>query len=239
MMKANSQRQSWVRSDGKQRKSRRNRFQNNSQSTIGKQIDRRVSVYQNAGVQALRDLNSLRRFVNAEFHDIDVAVAQVNSTTTATFSLLNGLQVGDTVATRTGQSIKMDRMYLRYYINSNATSIQNIIRFMIVLDKQPNSAIFAIGDLLTATTPTAPLTFGSQNRFVVIYDQIYALSSNGQGCVCDSLTLPTNQHVIFNTGNAGTVADINSNSLYAVHFSDQLANPPTITFSTRVWFVDN
>jgi len=232
-MKANSRRQTWVKSDGKSRRKRQPR------RTIGQALDKRVGIYSNAGLQALKDINRIRRYINTEFHVIDASSAQANSSTTATFVLLNGCLLGDTVSTRTGQSMKMDRMYLRYYINANAVSIQNILRIMVVLDKQPNSAIFAIGDLLTATTPVAPYTFGSQQRFTVLYDELYALSSTGPGCICYSGTLPTNQHVTYNTGNAGTIADINSNSLYLVHFSDQAANVPTFTFASRVWFVDN
>lgn len=236
---SNSRRLGYNYSDSRRRGGRRRNRNGRGSNTIGKSIDRRVGVYQRAGVQALRDLNFLRTRINTELHNIDAATLGANSTTTAAFLLLNGCQVGDTVATRTGQSIKMDRTDVRFFINADGTSIQNIIRVMIVLDKDAKGTIFAAGDILTATVPTANLTVGSQMRFVILYDEIFALSANGNGCTSVCTKLGTNQHVMYNTGNAGTIADINNNSLYLMHFSNQLANPPIISFESRCWFIDN
>jgi hypothetical protein len=236
LVKGNNARQQWVKSDGRMPRRRRAPAR---RQTIGQNIDTRIDNYSRAGYQALRDLNTMRKFINTEMHYVDASGATVASTTTPVFTLLNGMQLGDTSTTRTGQSIKMDKAYFRFYINGNATSIQNIVRVLVVFDKQPNGAIFAIGNLLAQTTPISPLAMGGQNRFVILFDETFALSTNGAGVVYSTSTLNSNQHVMYGQGNVGDVTDINTGSMYMIHFSDQVANPPTISWYNRIWFVDN
>jgi hypothetical protein len=193
----------------------------------------------NFGSQVARDLNSLRRFVNAEMHYLDTVQTAVNVSSTTTFVLLNGMQTGDTSMTRTGQSIKMDRTDFRFYLTGNITAVQVSCRLIIVIDKQANGAIFADTALLNAATTVSPYAVGGQMRFQVLYDQTFALSTAGPLNVCQCVTIPTNQHVEYNTGNAGTVADINSNSLYLLMLSDQATNVPIIYAYLRLWFIDN
>jgi hypothetical protein len=198
----------------------------------------RLQVYSQAGQQALRDLNTLRRFINTEMHYNDVN-ASVSATTTYSIILLNGLSLGDTATTRTGQSIKMDRCDLRFYIMADSTTILNLVRVIVVYDKQTNAASMTSADLLVNTNPNSPYTFGSQSRFIPLYDENFALDYNGSGIITKSVTLSANQHSIYNTGNAGTVADIVTGSLYLLVASKDLANPPSFTYFSRLWFVDN
>ncbi len=73
-----------------------------------------------------------------------------------------------------------------------------------------------------------------------MYDEVIALSTAGPSNAVRVVS-PTgcNFHVEYNNGNAGTIADINSNSLYLVCFSDQATNTPTFQAYVRTWFVDN
>lgn len=228
-MQSNNRRNGFNKSDGRLKRQRRKR----KTAPPG-----RVSVYSAAAQQALQDINHLRRFINTEIHYNDVN-ATISATTTYSLILLNGLALGDTSTTRTGQSIKMDRLDLRFYIMADVTSILNLVRVIVVYDRQANAASMTSADLLVNTNPNSPYTFGSQNRFIPLYDENFALSFNGNGIVTTSLTLNANQHVTFNTGNAGTVADIITGSLYLLVASKDLANPPSFTYFSRLWFVDN
>ncbi len=232
-MRANNKRLTWDRSDSKRRPNKSRRVKRLSQP-----LPTRLQIYGAAGKQAMRDLGYLRRFINTELHFNDVT-ASTTSTTTPALVLLNGLSLGDTASTRTGQSIKMDRLDFRFQLAVNATSIVNFVRVLVILDKQTNAAAPTAADLLVASTPLSPYTFGSQNRFVCLYDEVFALSTYGPGALTIASSLGANQHVIYNTGNTGTVADIVSNSLYMMHLSDQVANPPALSYYSRVWFVDN
>ncbi len=225
-----------IKSDAKSR--RRGRKRRVVRSRAKDLSGGRIS-YLKFGKQAVSDLLWLKRFVNTEIHYLDNVQSAVNMSTTATFVLLNGMQLGDTAITRTGQSIKMDALDLNAYVTGNLTAVQTSSRILIVLDKQPNGAIFAIGNLLNSTTSTSMFTVGGQSRFVVLFDNAFALSTGGPLNCQFSKRIQLGQHTEYNTGNAGDITDINTNSLYLVFLSDQGTNFPIMTIYLRLWFIDN
>ncbi len=237
--KAQNTRARNIKSDGKIRRRRRNNRNQTGRVSLGRRVGGRVDNYLNFGGQVMRDLNSLRRFINTEIHYLDTVQSAVNVSTTTTFVLLNGMALGDTSITRTGQSIKMDGLDFRWYLTGNLTAVQVATRLLVVLDKQPNGAIFSVTALLNAATVVSPYTVGGQNRFVVIYDETIALSTGGPLNASSCVRLPVNQHVTYNTGTAGDITDINTNSLYLLMLSDQSTNVSIITAYLRLWFIDN
>lgn len=229
MNKANNKRNRIHKSDGKTnaRRPRRNK-------------PGRYQVYSAAGRQALRDVNALRRFINTEIHNTDAVGNGVASTSTASFVLLNGLTTGDGNSNRTGQSVKGDGIDLKFTVTGNAAATPLFQRVLVVRDKQPNSAIFAIGDLLNATTVTSTYTIGNQMRFDVLYDESFSLvPASDSYAILRNTRINANFHTEYNTNNAGTVADIVTNSIYLIHFSDQAVNNSSFSYYSRYWFIDN
>lgn len=227
-----------VKSDGKSRRSNKRRFRRQP-VTVGRRVGTRVDNYMNFGRQAASDLNALRRFINTEVHYLDTSATGTNITNGTVFALLNGMATGDTSTTRTGQSIKMDRLDLRFSLNGNVTAVQMLVRVFVVLDKQSNGAIFADTDVLQATNVIAPYNVGNQNRFVIVYDDTFALSTGGPLNIVQTVRLPTNQHVDYTTAGGATIANILTNSLYLLFLGDQAVNFPTINYYARLWFIDN
>lgn len=239
LSKSNNARLRTIKSDGKVRKRKSRGYQSRA-ADLPNRRPSRGQVYMDFGRQAIQDLNYLRRFINTEVHYSDVAVAAAGTSTTPTFNLLNGSQTGDGASNRSGISIKLNRCDLRYILTNNATAVTTFTRIMVIRDNQPNAAIFAIGDLLNATTMVSPYTVSNQMRFVVMYDEVIALSTAGPANSAQvSSPIGCNFHVEYNTGNAGTIADINTNSLYLVYFSNQATDTPTFQAYVRTWFVDN
>lgn len=232
-MQSNNRKRTWDRSDTRQGRNRGRRNRRAGSSKPG-----RLQIYSQAGRQALRDVNTLRRFINTEMHFTDVT-ASVTPSTTPALVLLNGISIGDTASTRTGQSIKMDRSDFRFTLAVNTTSVSNFVRVIVVMDRQTNATAMTTADLLVVSTVVSPYSFGSQNRFVPLFDETYALNVSGPGSITKVIGLNTNQHVTYNTSNAGTVADIVTNSVYLIYFSDQATNPPSMLYYNRLWFVDN
>ncbi len=230
-MQSNNKRKTWDRSDSNKRRGKRGKRR-------GAKQPGRLQIYSSAGKQIMRDINTLRRFINTEFHYIDTT-ASTTATTTPTLVLLNGSVLGDTTTTRTGQSIKMDRSDFRFQLSVNATSIINFVRIIVVVDKQTNATAMTAADLLVTSNTVSPYTFGSQQRFIPLFDETFALSTYGPGAITKCIGLSTNQHVTYNTVNGGTVADIVTNSVYLIFLSDQGANAPSILYYNRLWFVDN
>jgi len=234
-MLKNSNRVKFHHSDSKKPRKRNSK----RPGQMSRQPRGRFNIYADAGKQALRDLNYLRTFINTEIHNTDASQAGQASSTTASFNLINGTTTGDAVNNRSGQSIKCNGISLRYYVVGNASANWIAGRVMVVYDKQSNGAIFAIGDLLTATTPVSVRTVGNQMRFLVLYDKNYVLSWNGDSSVIEDVNISCMNHTEYNTGTAATVADIVTGSVYLIHFSDQATNTSAVTWHSRYWFVDN
>lgn len=190
----------------------------------------------NDGKRALMIIN---RFLNTEIHYNDVLADTQASSSTASFILLNGILQGDTTLLRTGSSIKCDGIDLSFTLFIGLVAVASQERVMVVMDKQPNGAIFAIGSLLNATTVRSPYVPEGQKRFSVLYDEAFALSSFSNVSTVTKAKIGISTHIEYNLGNAGTVADINSNSIYLIHFSNQAANTVTIDYYSRLWFIDN
>lgn len=225
----------WKKSDGKRRNKRssgkkpRNPMQKPGRGRM---------VYLDAGRQALKDINILRRFINTEIKRVDYSATETSSTT-ATFDLLNGMAQGTTASTRVGQSVKCDGIFVRLAITINASATTSFERVLVVMDKQANGAAPAIGSILNATTVVSPFVIGAQNRFAILMDESFALSAGGIQCVLYDKSIACSSHVEYNTGSAGTIADINTNSIYLIHFSDQATNVVSLSMFVCFWFIDN
>jgi len=236
-MQATGKRMLWKKSDGKFRKKRGKRSSGRNQ--VNTTRNRGRLVYLDAGKQALKDVNYLRRFLNTEIKCLDTNANLEASSTTATFNLLNGMGQGTANAQRIGQSVKCDGIYVRFAIVINAASTTAFERLLVVQDKQPNAAIFAIGLLLNTTTIVSPYLISGQNRFAVLLDEAIALTNNGDQALVFDRSIPCNSHTEYNGSSNGNVSDIATNSIYFIHFSDQGANTVGVTYYFRYWYVDN
>lgn len=186
-----------------------------------------------------RDVYGLRQLVNTEFKYVD-HVATITPSTTATLLALNDMAQGDTSSTRDGQSILMKSVYLQFTSTINASGVATFIRCILFLDSQANASIATVATLLlNATDVTSPLLIGSGNRYKVLYDRRIALTSAGRQGAISKCYKRLNIHTKYNTGNAGTIADIVSNSLVLLFMSNEATNTPSISYSARLRFIDN
>lgn len=169
----------------------------------------------------------------------------LNSGGAATFTLLNGLALGTSAFQRIGNKIAMKSLYWSLAFGQNAldadpatdTNVVNSpVRMMIVYDKQPNGSLPVVGDLLSAfsgianTTARAidinsPNNLNNKDRFVVIADKRFVLSSNGNSSRFIKKYKKLNTSVAYKSGaTVGDITDITSGSLYFVAFRDAEMN---------------
>jgi len=109
-----------------------------------------------------------------------VDTAQFNSDfdTTGTFTLVNGVATGTDFTDRIGRKVCWKSLLVQgHIINEGDPSTTNLCRIMIVYDSQPNGALPALTDVLTAATSTAPLNLNNRDRFRVLMDKRFALGS--------------------------------------------------------------
>lgn len=150
-----------------------------------------------------------------------------NATTTGSISLLNGLQQGDDVSSRDGNEAYFKRLIIRMhnYASLN-TGIRQMHRLLLVRWKVCNGVAPAITDVLDTIHPLSLYKSERMEEFVVLYDKIVNLS----GDITAAPTYPSQQltqinkklnfKTVYNGGNAGNVADIQTNGLFWIVLSE-------------------
>jgi len=131
---------------------------------------------------------------------------------------INLLQQGTSFTTRVGNSVKFVRITWRFTIEDN-TSDDNVHRFVIFLDKQPNGALATDANLFqypVSVSPIAcvnsPLNLGNSQRFQICRDKILTTqkSNNSVAVFKGSCRIACRTQYMANNG---TIADISTNAL--------------------------
>jgi len=195
-----------------------------------------------------------RALTAGEFKSRDTAAgAYTAADWTGAICLLNGIPRGDDIEERTGRQITMRSLELTVEFHQappGSTPVPVLIRAMIVYDKQPNGTALTTAQVLNTVgglnAAISPRNLEYRSRFQVIRDMRSTLSSAELDDFRDgpkyfkyygSMNLP----VTYNSGDAGTVADITTGSLYLIVISD--ANPagalPSFTYTSRLRYTDN
>jgi len=133
---------------------------------------------------------------------------------------VNVLQQGTGFSQRIGNTVRWIKISWNIYIE-DSTNLENIHRFMIFIDKQPNGVLATDADLFqypVSTSPlqciASPLNLNNKMRFVVIRDKRIETQDVNRPAVYWKGTARFNFNSQYST-NAGTIADISS---YAICF---------------------
>lgn len=209
--------------------------------------------------------NAVKRSGETYYKDYNTTI--IPTAGTLNFQLLNGMQTGDTQGTRSGDKVKLQRLELliRAYATYNGTDAygmmlpsayfkEQMTRLLIVLDKQTNGAIYADTDLLDTVDISAKKNVEYSHRFTIKKSKLLRIRPSVlqvQGNNAETnlgfwrISIPfKNTPVIYNGGNAGTVADIAKNSLYLnMIYSDtnQTAHELSYKFAvqSRLYYKEN
>jgi len=177
---------------------------------------------------------SLPLFV-PEVKAVDSSLSAAGADTTGMILLLNGVVPGTAMNERVGRQIVMTKLKMNLYVSvTPSTGIDQVARILIVRDLQPNGTALAITDVLDAVTPWSQYNLSNQHRFVILSDKQYYLcnaAESGSGVVVKE-TIPVNSLVQYNSGTAGTVADIATNSLYYIALGNSALTQKAIVYGT-------
>jgi len=146
-------------------------------------------------------------------------------------ALLNGLVPGTGATERIGQKITIRSLELRAYnYVTPATGEDQLHRMLIVLDRQTNAAALTIAGVLQSANVYSPRNLQNRKRFKILYDKMFNLNAAAEPGSRRALKMymKLRRPIIadYNTGNAGTVADIVTNSLYLINLG---TNPAGVT----------
>lgn len=153
-----------------------------------------------------------------EWKYLDVAVGMTMDTAGA-LTLLNGLTPGTGASQRIGMNIQIMSVELRLLNFVTAgTGTDQVHRMALVMDRQCNATAMTGVAYLNSATIYGMRLLENRKRFKTFMDKpmyLNATAEPGAGCYThyyNKFRRPLT--VEYNTGNAGTVADIVSNSLY-------------------------
>jgi hypothetical protein len=156
--------------------------------------------------------------------------------------------VVDSTGLRTGDTILIDRVSLKYewFIEDTtlATGDQtNMVRMVVFIDKSPNGAKPSYGAVFQDSVYTGGssdyfsfVNFDARKRFHILHDEIYMLSYAGPtgavGFFTHKFTKPLIS--VFATETAATT-NAGNNQLYLAYVSDSGAAPnPQLVYSARI-----
>lgn len=154
----------------------------------------------------------------------------------ATPRLLNGCIQGTESINRIGRKIHMKSIYMRYSFALASTSTGGgVLRILVVYDKQANATAPAITDILLADEFHAPNNLSNRDRFVTLMDVLTEPISTGSlNSVSGVEYRKINLEAMFNTGNAGTIGDITSGSVYLFTCTNGTILTANSSFGARV-----
>lgn len=181
-----------------------------------------------ASFMAARGLNAAKRGLQleaGEWKAIDTTCTGVLDTTGAV-TLVNGCARGDDINERTGRKITMRSIQLKFEAVVTATTgIDNTCRVMLVYDKQTNGAAPTIANILATSNPAALRNLENRSRFVCLFDRFFHLNDADESGSRRSFQFyrKCRLPVTFNNGDAGTVADITTGSLYLLTLGSVVA----------------
>nr|QXP07659.1 MAG: putative capsid protein [Arizlama virus] len=183
---------------------------------------------------------------------IDIALANYAGDTTGSVTPLNVCNEGTGVSQRIGRKTCLKSVQVRGMIQTTDEIVaNNMVRLMLVWDKQVNGVTATIAEILSAATSASFMNLDNRERFVVLWDKHFSLGqvsntatqafSSGQTShvVNKYKKLPPGSFSIYDGTGAG-IADINTGALYLVTIGMQAAGAgATCSLATRVRYTDS
>lgn len=160
--------------------------------------------------------------------------------------LLNGLLQGTDSTTRIGRKIIMTSIQGRITLTCQnnaagaipAGTLGGQVRLIVFMDNQTNGLIPALSDVMLNATNQfiqSPYNLNNRERFRVLYDKIRMIDPQNQQSCYFKLYKKLNAPVIFNAGNAGTVADIQTGSIYFAIGTNVQSTIGSTCDGTAIW----
>jgi len=168
-------------------------------------------------------------------------------TVTVQTTLLNGIARGDDDGQRNAREIYMKDVGIQgYALNRIASPARTLGRILLVYDRQCNGAALTLAQLIGDAPPTHINTMfqytlrENRRRFVVLKDWRVNIGVTGtfEAYSLIDWKVDLNLPVEYNSGDAGTVADITTGSLYLVSFGSGVANSASFDLYVRLRYFD-
>lgn len=166
---------------------------------------------------------------------------------TAYIAQINQIAQGVTSTTRIGNQVATKNVYWQYVLQQGATPVPVAVRIMLIWDRQPNAGTVTATTIFETTGDTPPfpqyvfagLNLDNRDRFVVLSDERYDLSPNGQQIQYIKGFRNINQRSTYTTSNP--IPETGALILLGVSSATQAttANLPLLSGGWRIRFIDS
>lgn len=219
-----------------------------------------------------RKFNSIDRKIKKlskiqELKHRDVITDGTTDATSPMIFLLNGMQKGDNVANRQGNSVYVTSLQVRFRIvwpqQDPVGEGIGVVRCCIVFDRFPNGQALQESDFLDLSVIDdglySPYNMNAGRRFKILYDKVFVINPSylskweepelgdfnpldvGAKAIYKSVRRKIKFKMFFNDGNTGNITDINRGALwfYATSNITTSTSAPYINLGARTIFKDN
>jgi len=155
----------------------------------------------------------------------DTAIT-ADAVSTGTIVQLTSIAAGTTALTRVGNKVMMKSATIRLALALEGVLNNINARFMLVVDRQPNAATFAIASLLEAPTVESMPAIINKSRFKILWDHVVTANDFGGASVTKAFIkhfVKIPEECNLTTYFDGTAAIPTTNSLVLVYLSDTAA----------------
>lgn len=163
-----------------------------------------------------------RKTAGVEYKISDITNANAAISTTPVITQLCALNQGAEVGMRVGESCNFVGCYVNSLFTTETAGDSNLVRIMLIQDRQTNQAQFAAGDVLSVATAgiasiQSPLNLDNNHRFRVLFDKTIQINDQGRNAVMFRKYVKLNLKVRYDASD-GAVTDLTTNSLSLMHW---------------------
>lgn len=183
------------------------------------------------------------RLKGPEWKTID-KVTSIDLSTTGEVKFVSATTMGPDFNQRLGRQITLKSIQINGTVAVvPATGTDQVVRVLYVYDKNPNAIALSVLDVLDLVTVSSMRNLNNRDRFHILYDMKFCLNSSGEPGSQAQFThyRKLNKPVVFNASNAGTIADVNTGSVYAIGIGSNVlgVTSGTGSLTSRIRFTDN
>ncbi len=185
-------------------------------------------------------LNEIRKLINIETKILPTTgTFSAGMDTTGTVFCLTRIAQGLDYTNRIGDSIKLQRLEFRYRVSMTSTAARTFGRVILLRDLDGYGTAPGVTDVLETASVLAPKRYLNSERFSILYDELLALSQNGDSCSVGVVDMTHEGHVKY-LGTTAAAASDGKGSIYCLIISNETTTTiPSFTYDSRIYFTDD
>lgn len=194
---------------------------------------------------ALKFVRKLQNEVEKKYITTNTSTTMAAATLTWYPVLINGVQLGTTTTKRIGTKLTVKKIQIRWQAAFNAAASSKAIRVALVYDRKPvhtvitGAMVYDSNDIL-GNINSIDKTYAG--RFKVLYDETFAndipQATSTVMFIMDKVYVEKDLKVEFNTGDNGTIADIEKGAIYLMFVKEATGSDTEFYYNCKVTFVD-